>query len=91
MQGFGWLDDLAKHMQITIVSPERTLYKGTADAVKLPGGKGRFEVLHGHAPIISTLGEGVVECIGAEPFSVAVRGGFVEVARDEVSVCVEEQ
>lgn len=77
-------------MKVIIVSPERTLYEGEADGVKLPGTKGRFEVLQGHAPLISTLKEGTVECVGKEPFSVAVTGGFVEVAQDVVSVCVEK-
>lgn len=76
-------------MKVTIVSPEKTLYEGEAAAVKLPGAKGRFEVLQNHAPLISTLIAGTVECHGEEPFSVKVSGGFVEVARDVVSVCVE--
>ncbi len=76
-------------MKVTIVSPEKTLYEGEADAVKLPGEYGRFEVLKGHAPIISTLARGTVSCSGAEPFETAVSGGFVEVAADVVSVCVE--
>lgn len=76
-------------MKVTVVSPEKTLYEGEAEGVKLPGAKGRFEVLHGHAPLISTLTAGTVECQGKEAFSVEVSGGFVEVARDVISVCVE--
>lgn len=76
-------------MKVTIVSPEKTIFEGEANGVKLPGAKGRFEVLAGHAPIISTLSEGTVACQGNEPFEVKVRGGFVQVARDEVSICVE--
>lgn len=77
-------------MKVTIVSPEKTLYQGEATGVKLPGTQGRFEVLQGHAPIISTLTNGKVEMMGDQPFEVTVRGGFVEVARDVVSVCVEQ-
>lgn len=76
-------------MKVTIVSPERTLFTGQADGVKLPGESGRFEVLKGHAPIISTLTQGEVTCKGDEPFSVKVKGGFAEVAQDEVNICVE--
>ena len=76
-------------MKVTIVSPERTLYQSEAEGVKLPGVQGRFEVLQGHAPIISTLTAGTVECLGNEPFKVTVSGGFVEVAHNAVSVCVE--
>ncbi len=76
-------------MKVVIVSPERTLYQGEASGVKLPGANGRFEVLQGHAPIISTLTAGTVECQGDNPCSFEVKGGFVEVVRNEVSVCVE--
>lgn len=76
-------------MTVNIISPERTLFSGEADSVKLPGEQGAFEVLAGHAPLISTLTAGVVACKGEAPFETAVKGGFVEVARNVVSVCVE--
>ena len=38
-------------MKVLIVSPEKTLFEGTADSVMLPGQMGRFEVLKNHAPI----------------------------------------
>ena len=76
-------------MKVTIVSPEKTLFEGEADGVKLPGEMGRFEVLKGHAPIISSLTEGEVVCEGSQPFGVKVSGGFVEVALNEVTICVE--
>lgn len=77
-------------LHVTIVSPEKTLYEGNAEGVELPGKKGRFEVLRNHAPIVSILSSGVVRVKGAEGTEVAVRGGFVEVSANEVSVCVEE-
>lgn len=76
-------------MKVTIVSPEKTLYEGEAEGVKLPGAQGLFEVLKGHAPLISTLTNGKVECLGKEPFEVNVNSGFVEVAHNAVSICVE--
>ncbi|MDO4929828.1 MAG: hypothetical protein Q4E59_01695 [Bacteroidales bacterium] len=76
-------------MKVTIVSPEKTLFTGEATCVAVPGKKGRFEVLSNHAPIMSTLSAGTVECKGAEPLSIEIDGGFIEVARNEVSVCVE--
>lgn len=76
-------------MRVTIVSPEKTLFEGNCKGVKLPGAQGRFEVLEGHAPIISTLTAGVVSCIGEDSVDVEIHSGFVEVARDVVSVCVE--
>lgn len=76
-------------LQVNIVSPEKTLYAGKAESVTVPGTKGCFEILKNHAPIISTLSAGIVVCRGTEEFSIQITGGFVEVTRNEVSVCVE--
>lgn len=76
-------------MKVTIVSPEKTLYDAEAEGVKLPGASGRFEILQGHAPIISTLTAGTVECVGQDPYEVTITGGFVEMAHNVVSICVE--
>ena len=77
-------------MKVIIVSPEKTLYEADADGVKLPGTNGCFDILKDHAPIISTLADGVVECLGAQPYKVAISGGFVEMAHNVVSICVEK-
>lgn len=77
-------------MKVTIVSPEKTLYDAEAEGVKLPGALGQFEVLNGHAPIISALDAGDIECKGPYPSKISVNGGFVEVENNVVLVCVEE-
>lgn len=76
-------------MKVTIVSPEKTLYSGEVEAVEVPGENGRFEVLNNHAPIISSLVAGTVTCKGNEPFDLDISGGFIEVANNIISVCVE--
>ncbi|HAD98098.1 MAG TPA: hypothetical protein DCG19_11875 [Cryomorphaceae bacterium] len=48
-------------MQLEIITPETVIFNGTADAVQLPGKEGLFQVLDNHAPLISTLKEGVVK------------------------------
>ena len=45
---------------LTIVSPEKILFKGVVENVLVPGEVGEFEILKNHAPIISTLEEGRV-------------------------------
>ena len=76
-------------LRVTIVSPEQTLFEGEVDSITVPGEKGRFEVLKNHAPIISSLTAGSVACTGQTPFEVEIRSGFIEVANNAVSVCVE--
>jgi F-type H+-transporting ATPase subunit epsilon len=77
-------------LRLKIVTPEKVEYDGEADSVIVPGSKGRFEILTGHAPIISSLQSGVVEYTTTNgKASLSVSGGFVEVQKNEVSICVE--
>ena len=74
-------------LQLKIVSPEKVEFTGEVESVKVPGTQGNFEILTGHAPIISTLQKGVVEYDGQQ---LEILGGFVEVQQNEVSLCVEK-
>ncbi len=73
-------------LQLKIVSPERIEFSGEVESVKVPGLQGNFEILNNHAPIISILTKGVVEYDGK---TLPVLGGFVEVQKNQVSLCVE--
>lgn len=76
-------------MHIQIISPEEKLFDGEAVSVKLPGAKGQFQVLNGHAPVISNLEKGnvvVITSSGEENFEVS--GGVVEVLQDKITVLV---
>ena len=73
-------------LKLKIVSPERVEFAGEVESVKVPGTMGNFEILQNHAPSISTLQNGIVEYNGQQ---LAILGGFVEVQRNEVSLCVE--
>lgn len=55
-------------MQLEIITPETKIFKGEVEAVLLPGLDGWFQVLKGHAPIISALGKGKVKIDLATPF-----------------------
>ena len=76
-------------MKLTIVSPERILFQGDAESVTVPGTKGEFEVLNQHAPIISSLKAGKLSYQSSEKQTINILVGFIEVANNEVSVCVE--
>ena len=77
-------------LQLRIVSPEKVEYDGAVESVLVPGTAGQFEILNDHAPIISTLQKGVVEYVSQEgKVSLKILGGFVEVQKNVVSLCVE--
>ena len=73
-------------LNLKIVSPEKVEFTGQVESVKVPGTTGNFEILNNHAPIISTLQKGIVEYDGKQ---LEILGGFVEVQKNEVSICVE--
>ena len=75
-------------MKLTIVSPEGTLYEGTADAVSFPGLCGSFDVWPNHAPFIAALTNGTIRFrIGDTWQEQAIKGGFVTVRDDSLQVC----
>lgn len=48
-------------MRLEIITPDKKLFEGQVDAVSFPGIDGSFQVLKGHAPIISSLKEGKIK------------------------------
>lgn len=79
-------------MELIILQPDKTIFKGDVDSVNLPGTIGKFSVLKGHAPTISTLGPGFVKYTlseNGEEHSLKIFGGFVSIKRDVVKICAE--
>lgn len=77
-------------LKLKIISPEKVIFDGEVESLKVPGIQGNFEVLNNHAPIISSLVKGDVEYKSkGENNKLSVAGGFVEVKKNEISLCVE--
>lgn len=78
-------------LNLKIISPERVVFKGEVVRVVVPGMLGEFEVLDNHAPIVSTLQKGTVtyQPTGGEDATINIESGFIEVQKNEVSLCVE--
>ena len=47
-------------MELSIVTPDKSIFSGEASYVGLPGTEGSFGVLNNHAALIATLTEGKV-------------------------------
>ena len=77
-------------MHLEIITPDKKVFAGEANAVTLPGTEGQFQVLNRHAPLVSTLGKGdvVVEANGVKQ-SYVIDGGVVEVLNNQVLVLAE--
>lgn len=77
-------------LKLKIVSTDKVVFTGDVESVTVPGTLGEFEILVNHAPIISSLEKGRVKYKTQEGEQcLEVLGGFVEVKRNEVSLCVE--
>lgn len=77
-------------LKLKIVSPEKVIYDGMTESLKVPGTLGSFEILDHHAPIISSLTKGVVEYKNGDGVhTLNVDGGFVALKKDEISLCIE--
>jgi F-type H+-transporting ATPase subunit epsilon len=79
-------------LKFELVAPERLLFSGAVAQVIVPGAEGEFTVLPLHAPVLSTLKPGVltVTALNGESERIFVRGGFVEVNPDGLTVLAEE-
>lgn len=77
-------------MKLTIISPEKVVYSGDAERVSVPGAMCPFEILKGHAPIISILQKGKISFGGKDAENnIEIAGGFVEVSNNEIVACIE--
>lgn len=77
-------------MELCILTPETKLFSGTIKSVKVPGTKGQFQILKGHAAIVSSLNKGTIYVLDADgaTHNFDIVRGFIEVLRDEVSLLV---
>ena len=75
-----------------LVMPEREVLATEADMVVVPGSEGDFGVLHGHAPLISTVRPGVLEVLQGNKVEqrFIVVGGFAEVTPERCTVLADE-
>ncbi len=68
-------------MYLEIISPEATLFTGEVESLTLPGSTGSFQLLENHAPIVSTLQEGLVVIKGNISLSDAVKDQFESLSK----------
>lgn len=81
---------MANDLTVSVISPERTVYEGTADMVVAPAWDGEIGILRGHAPLVILLGEGELRVqTGGSVQRFHVAGGFMQVAENVVTVLSE--
>ena len=77
-------------IQLSIVTPERSLVNEQVDELQIPGADGYLGVLPGHAPLFTELKVGELSYRKGNTWtSLAVAWGFAEVLPDQVRVLAE--
>ena len=84
-----------RNLSIRVVTPEGALFKGEATFVAAPAVDGEVGILPRHTPLIARLGIGPLRVektadSGGETLRFAVRGGFLQVVNDEVTLLVTQ-
>ena len=81
---------LPQHLQLRIVSADRSLVNEQVDEVEIPGADGYFGVLPGHTPLLALLGAGELWYRqGQEKHYLVIAFGFAEVQPDAVTILAE--
>src|SRR5436305_4978974 len=81
---------LPTHLQLQIVSADKSLVNETVDEVEIPGADGYFGVLPGHTPLLAVLGAGELWYRqGSEKHYLALAFGFAEVQPERVTILAQ--
>src|SRR5258706_7721419 len=83
---------LGKPLHLTVITPARAVLDSDASAVVAPAFDGEVGVLPGHAPMLALLGSGELRVNSADGKvrHLAIRGGFLQVSHNKVTVLTPE-
>jgi F-type H+-transporting ATPase subunit epsilon len=75
-------------MKLTVLTPEKEVFKDDVKSVKVPGISGQFEILNNHAPLVSALSKGSVIITNTDSKKVRlnITGGFIEIMNNEIAL-----
>lgn len=78
-------------LHLEIITPEKNIYSGDVESIRLPGAEGSFGILNNHAPLIATLKRGTVKItdVSKKVENFVINGGVVEVLHNKVTVLAE--
>ena len=74
-------------MEVQIITPDSTLFRGEATLVVVPGIDWQIGILNNHAPLVSSLVKGVVKVKHNDKEDLFdIPGGVVEVSSNKITV-----
>jgi F-type H+-transporting ATPase subunit epsilon len=80
-----------KEINVEIITPSKSAYKGNVKSINIPGTSGNFQVLFNHAPLLSSFEIGKIKIVDMEGKTIefATSGGTVEVKNNTVLVLAD--
>lgn len=77
-------------IHLKVVTPERTVLDTFTSSIIAPAATGYLGILKNHAPLLTSLTPGVLSyTVGGQKKKMAVSGGFLEVADNNVTVLAD--
>ena len=78
-------------LSVQVISPETTVFEGSAASMVAPAWDGKVGILPGHAPLVTLLGAGelAIELPGGGSERYFVAGGALRVEQNAVTVLTE--
>jgi F-type H+-transporting ATPase subunit epsilon len=82
---------MATTFQLSLLTPERSVFEGAVEYVQVPGLAGYLGVLANHAALVTGLAGGTltVRKAGGEEARWSVSGGFFEVSSNRATVLAD--
>lgn len=81
-----------KSLHVSVITPARPVFDGPAESVVVPAFDGEWGVLPGHAYMLALLGTGEMRVATPDGAlrRLAVRGGFLQIHRNQVTILTPE-
>ncbi len=82
---------MATEFELSILTPERSVFEGAVEYVEVPGSEGYLGVLANHAALVTGMREGTltVRAPGGRDTRYRVNGGFFEVSKNRATVLAD--
>jgi len=82
---------MAATFELSILTPERTVFEGPVEYVQVPGTEGYLGVLAHHAALVTGLAKGTLTLRhpGGREEQMGVEGGFFEVSHNKATVLAD--
>lgn len=77
-------------LQLDIITPEKTIYSDTIDALVVPTTSGEITILPNHVPLITQIASGEMTIKKqSKDQHIAITGGFLEVSNNKITILAD--